>query len=564
VHHWVPQSIIALRNYNRHTFVSDAIAGVTVGLVALPLAMAFAIASGMSPQAGIYCAIVAGFLTAALGGSMTAIGGPTGAFVVVVAGIIGQYGVNGLFVCTMMAGLILIALGASGVGSAVKYIPRPVVVGFTNGIAVLIASTQLRDFFGLRIERVPDQFIDRMRVVASNFHTISLPATALGVATVVTVVTVPRVLRRVPGTIVAMFGMSIAAVMMALPVETIGTRFGGVPSGLPQIHFPAIQWSVLPDLLLPAMTVAMLGAIESLLSATVADRMTGTRHNPNVELIGQGVANMFSPLVGGLPATGAIARTATNIRSGAKTPVAGMIHALTLLLILLFAAPLAARVPLAVLAGLLFIVAYNMGEWHEIPSLLKMTKADIAVWFATFALTVLADLTVAVEVGMVLAALLFIRRVAETTSVARVTGSLVEEGRLHSLQGVAIPDYAAVYRIHGPFLFGATDKLTAILDDLPALPPIIIMRLRHVPAMDASGLQALADLADQVRLSGRTLLLCGARQQPAHLMARAEFHAHLGEANILANVHDAMRRAKEIATELDLDRQRGLQLSNTV
>jgi len=562
VQHWVPQSVIALRQYNRHTFISDAIAGVTVGLVALPLAMAFAIASGLSPQAGIYCAVVAGFLTAALGGSTTAIGGPTGAFVVVVAGIISQYGVNGLFVCTMMAGIILVGLGASGVGSAVKYIPRPVVVGFTNGIAVLIASTQLRDFFGLRIERVPDHFVDRMGVIAAHFNTISVPATALGIATVLTVVATPRVLRRVPGTIVAMFGVSIAAIAMALPVETIGTRFGGVPSGLPQVQFPSIDWSVLPDLLMPAMTVAMLGAIESLLSATVADRMTGTRHNPNVELIGQGVANIFSPLVGGLPATGAIARTATNIRSGARTPVAGMIHALTLLLILLFAAPLAARVPLAVLAGLLFIVAYNMGEWHEIPTLLKMTKADIAVWFATFALTVLADLTVAVEVGMVLAALLFIRRVAETTSVARVTGSLVEEGRLHSLQGVTIPDYAAVYRIHGPFLFGATDKLTAILDHLPALPPIIIMRLRHVPAIDASGLQALADLADQVRLSGRTLLLCGARQQPAHLMARAEFHAHVGEANILVNVHDAMRRAKEIAAELELDQQRELVLSN--
>ena len=428
MNHWVPQSIVALRHYNRHTFVSDAIAGVTVGLVALPLAMAFAIASGMSPQAGIYCAIVAGFLTAALGGSMTAIGGPTGAFVVVVAGIIGQYGINGLFLCTMMAGIILIALGASGVGSAVKYIPRPVVVGFTNGIAVLIASTQLRDFFGLRIAEMPDDFIERMRVVASHFSTISWPATALGIATVATVIVTPRVFRRVPGTIVAMLGVSIAAVLMALPVETIGTRFGGVPSGLPRIQFPAIQWAVLPDLLVPAMTVAMLGAIESLLSATVADRMMGTRHNPNVELMAQGVANFFSPLVGGLPATGAIARTATNIRSGGKTPVAGMIHAITLLLILLFAAPLAAQVPLAVLAGLLFIVAYNMGEWHEIPSLLKMTKADIAVWLATFALTVVADLTVAVEVGMVLAALLFIRRVAETTSVKRVTGELIEEG----------------------------------------------------------------------------------------------------------------------------------------
>jgi SulP family sulfate permease len=562
MNHWIPQSIIAFRHYNRHTFISDAIAGVTVGLVALPLAMAFAIASGMSPQAGIYCAIVAGFLTAALGGSMTAIGGPTGAFVVVVAGIIGQYGINGLFLCTMMAGIILIALGATGVGSAIKYIPRPVVVGFTNGIAVLIASTQLRDFFGLRIEEMPDDFIERMRAVVSHFSTISWPATTLGIATVVTVVLTPRVLRRVPGTIVAMLGVSIVAVAMALPVETIGTRFGGVPSGFPQLQFPAIQWAMLPDLIVPAMTVAMLGAIESLLSATVADRMMGTRHNPNVELMAQGVANFFSPLVGGLPATGAIARTATNIRSGAKTPVAGMIHAITLLLILLFAAPLAAQVPLAVLAGLLFIVAYNMGEWHEIPSLLKMTKADISVWLATFALTVVADLTVAVEVGMVLAALLFIRRVANTTSVARVTGTLIEEGRLHSLQGLSIPDYVAVFRIHGPFLFGSTDKLERISDHLSTLPPIIIVRLRHVPAMDASGLQALEDLADQVRLSGRTLLLCGARQQPAHLMERAEFHEHVGHANILPNVQEALKRASAIAAELGFDQQRELALTD--
>jgi SulP family sulfate permease len=433
-------------------------------------------------------------------------------------------------------------------------------VGFTTGIAVLIASTQIRDFFGLRIPEVPDQFVARIRVVAAQFSTMSWQATALGVATIMTVVLTPRVLRRVPGTIVAMIGVSIAAVVMGLSVETIGSRFGGVPSGLPHLQFPKIPWAALPDLLLPAMTVAMLGAIESLLSATVADRMMGTRHNPNVELVAQGIANFFSPLVGGLPATGAIARTATNIRSGAKTPVAGMIHASTLLLILLFAAPLAAQVPLAVLAGLLFIVAYNMGEWHEIPSLLKMTKADIAVWIATFALTVLADLTVAVEVGMILAALLFIRRVAETTSVRRVTDDLIEEGSVHSLQGVEIPNYAVVFRIHGPFLFGATDKLVNILDQLDTLPPIVIVRLRHVPAMDASGLQAIEDFADQIHASGRTLLLCGARDQPARLMERAEFHAHLGGQNILPNVQAALERARMIAKELDLEPQRGLSL----
>ncbi len=552
---WIPQSILALRHYNKHTFFSDAVAGVTVGLVALPLAMAFAIASGMPPQAGIYTAVAAGFLTSALGGSMTAIGGPTGAFVVVVAGIIAQYGVGGLFLCTLMAGGILVALGATGVGSAVKYIPRPVVVGFTNGIAVLIASTQLRDFFGLRIEQMPDEFVGRIRAVVAHAGTASWAATALGIATVLIVVVTPKVFRRVPGTIAAMFAVTIAAVAMGLDVETIGTRFGGVPSGLPALHLPEIRWAALPNLLVPAMTVAMLGAIESLLSATVADRMTGSRHNPNVELIGQGVANLFSPLVGGLPATGAIARTATNIRSGAKTPMAGIIHAFTLLAILLFAAPLAAKVPLAVLAGLLFVVAYNMGEWHEIPALLKLTKADIAVWLSTFALTVIADLTVAVEVGMVLAALLFIRRVSNTTSVARVTDTLIEDGRVHSLQGIEIPDYVAVFRIHGPFLFGTTDKLSQISDHLEKLPPIIILRLRHVPAMDASGLQALEDLADEVHASGRILLLCGAREQPAHLMERAEFHAHLGAENTLPHVHAALDRARRIATELGLEQE---------
>jgi SulP family sulfate permease len=546
----VPQSVLSLRRYNRDTFIADAIAGVTVGLVALPLAMAFAIASGMPPETGIYCAIIAGFITSALGGSLTAIGGPTGAFVVVVAGIITQYGVDGLFVCTIMAGGMLFALGVSGVGTAVKYIPRPVIVGFTNGIAVLIASTQIRDFFGLHTGELPDDFVGRIRVLASQFHTLSWPSTLIGIATLSIVILTPRLLRRVPGTIVAMIGMTVAAGLMGLPIETIGTRFGGVPAGLPRLHLPHFQWSFIPNLIVPAMTVAMLGAIESLLSATVADRMMASRrHNPNLELMAQGVANICAPLAGGLPATGAIARTATNIRSGAKTPVAGMIHALTLLLILLFAAPLAAKVPLAALAGILFIVAYNMGEWQEVPALLKLTKADISVWLATFSLTVFADLTVAVEVGMVLAALLFIRRVGETTSVARVTGRLIEEGRVHSLQGLVIPDYAAVYRIHGPFLFGATDKLSRIFDHVKTLPPIVIVRLRHVPAMDASGLQTLADLADKVRQSGRTLLLCGAREQPAHLMERAEFHHHVGDANICANIQEALRRARAIAEQ---------------
>src|SRR6267378_3237096 len=431
---WLPKSVLLLRDYDRHKFLSDLIAGVTVGLVALPLAMAFAIASGVSPQAGIYCAIVTGFLISALGGSKTQIGGPTGAFVVVVLGIISKYGLDGLFTCTMLAGLILVIMGATGLGGMVKYFPRPVVVGFTNGIAILIASTQIRDLFGLRMEHVPGNFFHRMGAIAGNFHTLNWTATVVGFTSLAVMIICARFFKRIPGAILVCFGATAAVAIFHLPIETIGTRFGGIPSGLPHLAMPRLQPQLLLHLLSPAITVAMLGAIESLFSAVVSDRMSGDKHNPNVELIAQGVANVVSPLFGGLPATGAIARTATNIRSGAKTPVAGMIHALTLLAILLFAAPLAKFIPLAVLAAILMVVSYNMGEWREIPQMLKLSKADISVWLATFALTVFADLTVAVEAGMILAALVFIRKVTITTTVSQVTDEYLREGHLHILQ----------------------------------------------------------------------------------------------------------------------------------
>ncbi len=374
---WLPKSVILLRDYNLQKFSSDLLAGITVGLVALPLAMAFAIASGVPPQAGIYCAIVTGFLISALGGSRTQIGGPTGAFVVVVLGIISRYGIAGLFTCTMLAGVILVILGVTGLGALVKYFPRPVVVGFTNGIAILIASTQLRDFFGLRMEHVPGDFFHRMGAIAENFHTLNPVATILGVASLLVMIVCVKYFKKVPGAILVCFGATAAVRLLHLPIETIGTRFGGIPSGWPHIVVPALEPHLLLHLLSPAVTVAMLGAIESLMSAVVSDRMTGDKHNPNVELIAQGVANIFSPLFGGLPATGAIARTATNVRSGAKTPVSGMIHALTLLAVILFAAPLVKDLPLAALAGILFMVAYNMGDWAEIPEILKLSKADI-------------------------------------------------------------------------------------------------------------------------------------------------------------------------------------------
>jgi SulP family sulfate permease len=543
LHQWLPKSLLLLRDYDRHKFVHDLLAGVTVGLVALPLAMAFAIASGVSPQAGIYCAIVTGFLISALGGSKTQIGGPTGAFVVVIAGIIAKHGIDGLFVCTMMAGVLLVLLGITGMGSAVKYFPRPVIIGFTNGIAILIASTQIRDFFGLKMDHVPGDFFHRMAAFAAAWNTFSLPATALSILSIAVMVFCLRYAKRIPGAIVVTFGATLAVTLLHLPVETIGTRFGGIPSGLPSVAIPHFSYEIARQLLSPAFTVAMLGAIESLMSAVVSDRMSGDKHNPNVELIAQGVANILSPMFGGLPATGAIARTATNVRSGARTPVAGMIHALTLLAIVLFAAPLVKNVPLAALAAILMIVAYNMGEWHEIPQILKLTAADIGVWLFTLTLTVVADLTFAVEVGMVLAALMFIRKVSRTTTVARVTKDYVEDSRKHVLQGKDIPPYATVYRIHGPFLFGATDKFAEILDDLPTLPPIVILRLRNMTAIDATGLGAIRDLADTVHASGRSLLLCGAREQPAQLMHQAEFARHVGPENICPSIADALTRA---------------------
>jgi SulP family sulfate permease len=546
----LPKLVDALRRgYSFETFLNDAVAGVTVGLVALPLAMAFAIASGVPPQNGLYCAVVAGFIISALGGSSTQIGGPTGAFVVVVAGIVSVYGLDGLFMCTLMAGVILILLGVTGLGTAVKFIPRSVVIGFTNGIGVLIASTQIRDFFGLQVTTIPGDFIGRAKVLVQHAGTASATATALATATVLAILILRKVSRRIPGSILALLVGSGVALAAGWPVETIGTRFGGVPSGLPVFQIPRFRADLILTLLSPALTVAMLGAIESLLSAVVSDRMSGDRHDPNVELTAQGIANVVSPLFGGLPATGAIARTATNIRSGARTPIAGMAHALTLLLILLFAAPLARHIPLAILAGILMIVAYDMGEWREIPEVLKLGPAEAAVWLITFSLTVLADLTVAVEAGMVLAALLYIRRVTTTTTVALVTPDYITHGRAHSLQLHDIPDDIAIYRIHGPFLFGATDKLADLERDVDTLPKVVVLRLRNMTAIDGTGLHALEHFADVLQASGRTLILCGMRDQPARMMERAEFHQHIGEANLTPTIEAALRRSRGVLAE---------------
>jgi sulfate permease, SulP family len=543
---WLPESVRCLRHYSRSDFSADLLAGLTVGLVALPLAMAFGIASGVTPQAGLYTAIVAGGLISAFGGSRVQIGGPTGAFVVIVAGIVAKFGIAGLALVTLMAGAILIMMGLTGLGAAVKFIPRPVTIGFTNGIALLIASTQIKDFLGLTTAGVPSAFVPRMAVLLAHLSSINWLAVAVSVASLAVIIFLPRVTRRVPGSIVAMLGCTIVVAVIGLPIETIGTKFGGIPTGFPAFSLPAFKLQQVVPLFPSALTVALLAAVESLLSAVVADSMSGNRHNSNVELVAQGIANLASPLFGGIPATGAIARTATNIRSGAKTPVAGMIHAATLLLILLVAAPLARYVPLATLSAVLFVVAYNMGEWREIGTILRLSKADIAVWAVTFALTVLADLTVAVEVGMILAALLYIYRISQTTTVAPVTEEYIRDGRPHVLQDKQVPWYVAILRIHGPFLFGTTEKLAESTVSLDKFPPVVILRLRNMTAIDATGLHALEEFSKRLRQSGRTLLLCGARDQPARLLEKADFIEHIGRENVLPHVQAALERACQI------------------
>ncbi|MGA9129305.1 MAG: SulP family inorganic anion transporter [Terracidiphilus sp.] len=542
----LPKSVLAFRDYSLQAFFHDLLAGITVGLVALPLAMAFGIASGVTPQAGLYTAVVAGFLISALGGSRTQIGGPTGAFVVIVAGIVARYGMSGLAMVTLMAGIVLLAMGLTGLGAAVRFIPRMVVVGFTNGIAVLIASTQLKDFFGLRVGAVPSEFLPRIKLLVAHSATVNPTALALGLGTLAVLLLMPRITKRVPASIVALLAATGVSVIFHLPVETIGSRFGGIPRGLPPIALPDFHAEHILPLIPAAFTVALLAALESMLSAVVADGMTGDRHNSNVELVAQGIANIVSPIFGGIPATGAIARTATNIRAGARSPVAGMIHAVTLLTILLVAAPLASYIPLATLAAVLFVVAYNMGEWNEIGGILQLDFTAISVWLVTFALTVFADLTVAVGVGLSLAALLYIYRIADTTTVTPVTDEYIRDGLSHSLQGRILPPYVTLLRIHGPFLWGTTEKLVEATANIDAFQQVVILRLRNMTAIDASGIHAIESFAKRLHDSGRTMLLCGAMEQPSKLLSGSRFLERIGAENFMPNIQAALDRAKAV------------------
>ena len=546
---WMPRSLECLRGYTGKQLYHDLVAGLTVGLVALPMAMAFAIASGVPPQAGLYTAVVAGFLISALGGSRVQIGGPTGAFVVIVAGIVAKFGLSGLALVGLMAGVGLVVMGLTGLGTAVKFIPRAVTIGFTNGIAVLIASTQIKDFFGLTTPKVPSEFLQRMSVLFHAAHTVRWQSLLVGAGSLAVIVLWPKVTKRVPGSILALLLATAATAVFHLPIETIGTRFGGIPTGMPHLTLPPLHGEHILPLLPSALTVAMLAAVESLLSAVVADGMSGDQHNSNMELVAQGIANIASPLFGGIPATGAIARTATNIRSGAKTPIAGMVHALTLLAILLVAAPLAKFVPLAALSAVLFVVSYNMSEWREVRIVVRLSKTAVAVWLTTFVLTVVADLTVAVGVGMALAALLYIYRIAETTTVEPVTPEYLEDGQVHILQDKQIPAGVTILRIHGPFLFGCTDKLDEATRNISKFGSVVILRLRNMTALDATGLYALEQLHKRLQKAGKTLLLCGAREQPALLISRSNLPKHLGEQNILPHIEAALARARQVLAD---------------
>jgi sulfate permease, SulP family len=547
----VPKSVTTLKSYTRSQFGSDLVAGVIVGVVALPLAIAFAIASGVTPDRGLYTAIIAGFLISALGGSRVQIGGPTGAFVVIVYGIVQKYGIDGLVVATIMAGVILIVLGIAKLGAAIKFIPHPVIVGFTSGIAVIIFSSQVKDLLGLGMGEVPAEFIPKWRAFASHIGAVNLQAVGISLAALIIMGLWPRVSRRVPGTFVALIVTTVAATLLRLPVETIGTRFGAISATLPHPIIPHVTLSQLTSLVGPAFTIALLAAVESLLSAVVADGMIGGRHRSNMELVAQGVANIVAPLFGGMPATGAIARTATNVKNGGRTPVAGVIHALTLLLITLFFGRWAASIPLATLAAILVVVSYHMSEWRTFRSELTAPKSDVAVLLTTFSLTVLVDLTVAIEVGMVLAAFLFMRRMAEVTNVSSVTRELADgmdgddEDDPNSVRRRLIPAGVEVFEINGPFFFGAAEQFKDTLGQIAKKPKVLIIRMRDVPAIDSTGLHALHELARRCTRDGTLLLLADVHAQPMFALARSDMLDQIGQTNLFGNLDDALDRARD-------------------
>ena len=545
-----PRLLQTLRGYTSADFFADAIAGVTVGIVALALSMALGIASDRTPAVGIITAIIAGFLNAALSGSKVQIGGPTAAFIPIVVGVAQGYGVDGLLVCTLLAGVFLIIMGVARFGGMIKLIPMPVVAGFTAGIAVYIFSTQVKDFLGLHIEeKMPAEFIGKIHILTKHIGTIHWPSVAVASASLLLIKLWPaKWTRRVPGTIIAVILGTLVVAVWEIPVETIGSRFGidAIPRNLPAPHIPQFDWSKIGVLIRPAFTIALLAAIESLLCAVVADGMIEDKHDSNTELCAQGLANIGSALFGGLPATGALARTAANIRSGARTPVAGIIHSLTILAVVLVAAPLAGFIPLPVLSAVLVTVALNMGEWHHFARLRHWPLSDVSVYLLTFILTVFTDITIAVEVGMVLAAILFIRRIAETTKITSIDDRALDYDPEHSLHGKKIPSGVAAYQLQGAFMFGAADRLETLLNRKEERPRVVILGMKRVLALDATGLHALEEFHHDIGRHGSQLIIAGVHTQPFMALSRAGYAERIGEANFCADMDTALARAAQL------------------
>lgn len=544
--HFRPRLIDALRGYDKARFSTDVTAGITVGVIALPLAIAFAIASGAKPEAGIFTAIIAGFIISALGGSRVQIGGPTGAFIVIVYGIIAQYGYANLLICTIMAGVMLVLMGAFSLGSLIKYFPRPLIIGFTNGIAVLIALSEIKDFLGLQTASLPAEFFHKLATLWRALPSIDFFTFTLAAASALLIWFYPKSwAQRLPSPIMALaLGTTIVA-LFDLPVDTIGSRFGGIPQSLPDFTMPHFSISTLRHLIMPAFTIALLGAIESLLSASVADGMIDDKHDPNQELIAQGIANIVTPFFGGLPATGAIARTAANVRSGASSPISGIVHALTLLLIVLIAAPMAQYIPLASLAAILLIVAINMGEWAVFFRLKTYPRHDAVVLLVTFVFTVVFDLTVAVEVGLLLAAIFFIRNMTELSSIqlSEEHSAMPDDGEATLARKIAPPG-VLIYRLYGALFFGVVDKLENILHQQHSEPEVLILNMSEVISMDASALHVLEELHAKLTKRGKHLILCGPHTQPYFLMHQASFFESIGKINVVANLSDAIKRAR--------------------
>ncbi len=547
-----PKLLDTLKTYNREQFSKDLMAGFVVGIVALPLAIAFAIASGVSPEKGLFTAIIAGFLISALGGSRVQIGGPTGAFIVVVYGIIQVYGINGLIIATFMAGILLILLGLARLGTVIQFIPYPLIVGFTSGIALIILSSQVKDFFGLAIPVLPADFAGQWQTYVTAFRGINVYAVLTAVATLLIVISWPRISRKIPGSLVAIILTTTVVQWLHLPVETIGTKFGAISSALPAPALPRLDFATIKNLVQPAVTIALLGGIESLLSAVVADGMTGGKHRSNTELIAQGTANIFSALLGGIPATGAIARTATNIKNGGRTPVAGIVHVLVLLVILLFVGQWAALIPMATLAGILVVVAYNMSEWKNFVSLLKGPRGDVAVLLITFLLTVLVDITVAIEVGMLLAVLLFMRSMIKFSDVSAVHPFMASTSSPASFAtDTELPGGVTVFEITGPLFFGAAYKFKEAMRLVERPPRVLILRMRQVPVIDATGIKTIADMHKEVKQRGTRLILSEVySEQVLQELRTARLLFAIGKANVTSSFEKAVERSKVLAGDV--------------